>query len=165
MKNKTSVNAQSSWFSALPFVVGCIAVGFLGSYLGGAFKKHQWFDDSPKPSLWPPQWVFPPVWIGNYILMGLATWQVWLKRDVKSVRIPLAFFMFHLLHNFLFLPLVNRVQTKWFYVLMDTIGLSLGSITTLLFSRVSQSARLLMMPYVCWLCFTTFIKFLWWRIK
>ena len=164
-KNSTTIDTQTRWFGALPFILGCIAIGFLGSYLGGAFKKQQWYDDSPKPILWPPQWVFPTVWIGNYTFMGLAVWQIWRKRRVSSFITTFNVFMIHLLHNFIFIAAVNRVQKKSFYVLMDFIGLSSGVVTAWLFGRIAKSARLLMLPYICWLCFTTFIKILWWRMK
>ncbi len=154
---------KDKWFTALPFVLGCILVGFLSSALGGAFKKQHWYDDSPKPPLWPPQWVFPTVWIGNYIFMGLATWQVWRYRQKTSVTKPLAIFAAHLLHNFSFMPIVYHFKKKSVYVLMDIIGLFSGITTTTEFASVSRVSALLMLPYLCWLFFTTFIKVLWWR--
>jgi tryptophan-rich sensory protein len=156
---------KDTWFTALPFVLSCIFVGFLSSAIGGAFKRQQWYDDTAKPALWPPQWVFPTVWIGNYTLMGMATWQVWRHRRKTNVIRPLAVFVAHLLHNFSFLPVVNYVKRKDVYVLMDSIGLFGGLVTTAEYAKVSQGSGLLMFPYVCWLLFTTFIKVLWWRLK
>lgn len=155
--------AASKW-GAIPFIGGCIAVGFSGSYLGGAFKKHDWVDNNPKPAIWPPQWAFPVVWIGNYTLMGLATWEVWKRRKEKEVSPALWLFGLHLLHNFLFIPTVYKAKKRSVYVLMDSIGVLLGAATTRAYSKVSRPATLWMLPYLGWLGFTTFIKVLWWRM-
>lgn len=157
--------SQDSWWKASFFVGGCMLIGFLGSYLGGAFAKQPWYDNSPKPRLWPPQWVFPTVWIGNYTFLGLALWQVWRYRQEQSIAKSLAVFGVHLLHNFLFIPIVYHFKQKSLYVLMDTIGLSSGLLTARVFASISRTAGLLMFPYLCWLCFTTFIKVLWWRMN
>jgi translocator protein len=167
MKNTPHVATPryASWITALPFVVGCITLGFLGSFIGGAFQKQPWYDESPKPAIWPPQWVFPTVWIGNYICMGLASWHVWQCRQKRSVGKPLTIFALHLLHNFSFIPLVYHFKQKSVYVLMDMIGLGSGLVTMGAFARVSRIAGWLMLPYMGWLCFTTGIKVLWWRLS
>ena len=166
MRNRNTVltKSRASWLTALPFIVVCEGIGFLSSFIGGAFKKQPWYDDSPKPAIWPPQWVFPVVWVANYTLMGLAVWKIWQRRNETSPGTQLGLFVVHLLHNFSFVPLVYRVKKKSFYVLMDTIGLVLGIATTRSFARVSRPATFFMLPYVGWLVFTTFIKFLWWQL-
>ena len=155
---------QRSWLMAIPFVGGCLAIGFLSSYLGGAWKVQPWYDESPKPAFWPPQWVFPTVWVGNYICMGIASFLIWRNRQKMSVVKPLTVFAVHLLHNFSFIPIVYRIKRKSVYVSMDTIALVSGLITTSMFVRVSRTAGWLMLPYLCWLWFTTCIKVLWWRM-
>ena len=149
----------------LPFIISCMAIGFLSSFLGGAFKRQPWYDDTPKPTIWPSQWVFPVVWTGNYTLLGLAVWKVWQKGEVTSIQVPLRLFALHLLHNFSFIPIVYHIKKKSTYVIMDTISLVLGVITTLSFVRVSRSATFFMLPYLGWLCFTTTIKVLWWQMN
>ncbi len=156
---------QLSWLMVIPFVGVCMVGGFLSSFLGGAWKPQPWYDESPKPTFWPPQWVFPIVWIGNYICMGVASFLVWRNRQRISVTRPLIVFAIHLLHNFSFIPIVYRLKQKSVYVLMDTIGLVSGLVTTNMFVRVSRSAGWLMLPYMCWLWFTMYIKVLWWRMS
>lgn len=154
-----------TWLRALPFVGGCMAMGFLGSFLGGAWKSQPWYDESPKPPLWPPQWVFPTVWVGNYTLMGTALFQVWQRQKSRPIARPLAVFGLHLLHNVSFIPIIYRLKRKSVYVMMDTIALCSGFVTTLLFARVSRRAGWLMLPYLGWLGFTTFLKAAWWRMN
>ncbi|GCE28369.1 mitochondrial benzodiazepine receptor/sensory transduction protein [Dictyobacter alpinus] len=150
---------------ALPFVGGCIATGFLGSYLGGGFTRQSWYEDNAKPRLWPPQWFFPTVWIGNYILMGLALWQIWLQRQKSNIAGSLVIFALHLLHNFSFFAVIYHFKRRSVYVLMDVIGLFSGLLTNVVFARISRAAGWLMLPYIGWLFFTTGIKVLWWRMQ
>ncbi len=154
---------KSHWGTTLKFIAGCMAVGFSGSGIGGAFKKQDWYDNTAKPAIWPPQWFFPLVWIANYAFMGRATALVWEERRKAGAVSALQLFVVHLLHNFLFIPLVYRVKKRWFYVLMDTVGLVLAGFTTLSYRRISKPAMQWMLPYQGWLCFTTFIKVIWWH--
>jgi tryptophan-rich sensory protein len=164
--SEVSMHPQKSpWWTAALFVMGCEGVGFASSYLGGAFKKQAWIDPTPKPAIWPPQWVFPFVWVGNYFCMGLAAWNVWRQRGKTEVSGALGVFGIHLLHNFVFIPLVNKVKKRSFYTIMDTMGLGLATITTLRFRPISRIASRWMLPYLGWLCFTTIIKFLWWQME
>jgi tryptophan-rich sensory protein len=156
---------KSAWWVAALFVAGCEAGGFVSSYLGGAFKKQEWYDNTPKPSIWPPQWFFPLVWVANYFCMGLATWNVWREREKAGVSSALGIFGLHLLHNFAFIPLVYSVKKRSFYTFMDSIGLGLATLTTLRFRPISQTATRWMLPYLAWLGFTTSIKFLWWQME
>ena len=48
---------------------------------------------------------------------------------------------------------------------MDMIGLGSGLVTMGVFARVSHAAEWLMLLYIGWLCFTTSIKVLWWRMN
>ncbi len=156
---------RSSWRTAGLFIVGCLTLGFLSSYLGGAFKKQDWYDNTPKPKIWPPQWVFPVVWIANYTFMGLALGKVWEQRHQASIKGPLGFFALHFLHNLSFIPIVYHFKKRSVYVLMDTIGLVSGLVTTMSFAHVSKKAQQLMLPYMVWLFFTTSIKGMWWRMQ
>jgi len=155
----------SSWLFVVLFVIVCQSLSYLSGYLGGAFKPSPWIDETAKPRLWPPWWVFPLAWIVNYSFMGCAVWLVWELREAASVSLPLILFGVNLVHNLTFMFFVYKVKTRPFYVFMDTVGLMLVGVITLLFFSVSVSAGLLMLPYLGWMCYTTFIKYLWWRME
>ena len=152
------------WVAVL-FSGGCLALGFLGSGLGGAFGPQPWYDDTAKPRFWPPQWFFPMIWVSNYILMGIATWQVWRERKREPIALPLALFAAHLAHNVAFIPVVNRTRSRAVYVGMDMTALALATATTLAFRQTSPRAACTMLPYLVWLAATTWLKVRWWRME
>lgn len=40
--------------------------------LGSGPRNYEWYQSLKKPSITPPQWVFPVVWTILYIMMGLS---------------------------------------------------------------------------------------------
>lgn len=77
---------------------------------------------------------------------------------------PLALFAAHLAHNVAFIPVVNRARSRAVYVGMDSAALALATATTVAFRRVSPPAARTMLPYLGWLCVTTWLKVRWWRL-
>ena len=49
----------------------CQAAGIIGSFFTVAAIPN-WYTALNKPSFNPPSWLFGPVWIGLYTLMGIA---------------------------------------------------------------------------------------------
>lgn len=145
--------------------VGCLMLGFLASFLGGAFQRHAWVDDTAKPALWPPQWVFPLAWVGNYTLMGLALAELWRRRQHRSARRALGLFTLNFCHNLAFIPIVYRAKSRRIYVLMDSVATILTLATTSASAGVARQTAWLLAPYVAWSCFTTAIKVAWWRME
>ena len=54
-------------------VLACHAAGALGALVTDA----AWYRELARPSWAPPGWVFGPVWLTLYTMMGVAAWRVW----------------------------------------------------------------------------------------
>lgn len=67
-------------------VVVCQLAGVLGSLLTSP-QIPTWYATLQKPGFSPPNWLFAPVWIILFALMGISTYLVWNKglgnREVK----------------------------------------------------------------------------------
>ena len=49
----------------------CQLAGVIGSFF--TFDSiPNWYSDIIKPDFTPPEWIFGPVWIGPYTLMGIS---------------------------------------------------------------------------------------------
>ncbi|MFZ5982039.1 MAG: TspO/MBR family protein, partial [Patescibacteria group bacterium] len=55
--------------------------GFLGSIFTNT-SVSTWYQTIEKPVFTPPGWVFGPVWTILYILMGVALYWVWRKKEL-----------------------------------------------------------------------------------
>ena len=73
-------------------IVLCQLTGFLGS-LFTAPAIPTWYKTLKKPFFSPPNWIFSPVWISLFILMGISLFMVWRKQDHPRFKITLIFFL------------------------------------------------------------------------
>jgi len=152
------------WVAAL-FIGACELAGFAGAWTGGLTRANPWIDDSEKPALWPPAWLFPVVFAFiNYPSLGVATWLVWRNRRNTLISGAMRLFVTQLAYNAVFLPLVYRVKRRDLYVVMDFVGVGLTALSARSYTGVDRRAGLAIAPYFAWICFTTSIKVRWWRL-
>jgi benzodiazapine receptor len=146
---------------ALQLVISIIACQLAG-VIGGLFTGPAiptWYATLRKPSFTPPGWVFGPVWVTLYVLMGVAAFLVWRKGfDNSQVRIALATFAVQLLLNALWSVVFfgQRSPTGG----LVAIGLLWIAIllTIIAFARLSSVAALLLAPYILWVSFAAVLN-------
>jgi benzodiazapine receptor len=131
-----------------------LSAGLIGSLLIPADSYSTWYTAIEKPVFTPPSWVFGPVWIALYLLMGVAAFLVWRTgRKVGAVRIALAWFLAQLVLNALWSPVffgLHRIGLGFAVIVL----LWAAIVTTLYhFHRMSKTAALLLVPYLLWVSF------------
>jgi len=144
-------------------LVVAIVASELAGVLGSVFTMPAiptWYAGLVKPALNPPAWVFAPVWTTLYFLMGVAAYLVWRKgwRRV-SVKVALGVFAGQLLLNVLwslvFFGLHNIsaglvcIVALWMFILA----------TMMAFARVSRAAAWLLLPYLLWVSFASYLNY------
>ena len=117
-----------------------------------------WYVTLTQPSFAPPSWVFGPVWVMLYTLMGVAAYLVWRKRKNSTSRMALKVYGAQLVLNALWSIIffgLHRPDVAFFEIV-----LLLGCIiwTTVLFWRVDPRASWLMMPYIAWVSFASMLN-------
>ena len=155
---------RGSWLSLLPFVVAC----FTGAGIGLAFTgsaAHHWYPELKKPEWNPPIWIFGRVWSVLYLMMALSAWRVWRGASWPAARIPLVLFAIQLVLN-----------TVWSIVFfgMRAIGPAFGEIlllwmmivaTAVSFYPLSLLATWLLIPYIGWVGFASYLNFRIWQMN
>jgi benzodiazapine receptor len=144
-------------------ILVCQLAGFIGSiFTRPAIST--WYAGLLKPRFMPPDWVFAPVWISLYILMGVAAFLVW-RRGLhhQVVRRALAIFGVQLALNILWSFLFFGLRSP----LAGLIGISILGIAIILtvqsFLKVSRTGGLLLIPYFLWVSFATGLNLsIWW---
>ena len=79
-------------FKLLASILLCEIVGFIGS-LATKPAISTWYETLRKPSFSPPNWIFGPVWITLYTLMGISFFIIW-QRGLKAPGVKPALFFF-----------------------------------------------------------------------
>jgi tryptophan-rich sensory protein len=153
-----------SWIYWVAFVAICFLAAAIGSVFTADSVK-TWYPTLTKPAGTPPAWVFGPVWSILYFLMGTAAWLVFRHRSVANITVALTLFFVQLALN-----------TTWSFVFFGLRhpGLALLEILLLLaaivvtmkkFAQVSRLSAWLMMPYLAWVGYATFLNFGIWRLN
>ena len=139
-----------------------IVVCQLAGVIGGLFTSRSvstWYPTLKKPSFNPPDWVFGPVWISLYFLMGVSAYLVWRKGLAQDgAKVALTVFLAQLVLNSawsvaffgLRSPLSGVVVIAFLWIAIVA--------TMILFSRVSTPAVILLIPYVVWVSFAAVLN-------
>jgi benzodiazapine receptor len=125
-----------------------------------------WYATLIKPSFTPPNWIFSPVWISLYLLMGISVFLVWRKGiENPQVNLALRFFIVQLILNSLWSVLFFGLRSP-FLGLVEIIILWIFILLTILyFFRVSKTAGILLWPYILWVSFAAVLNFSLWRLN
>lgn len=141
----------------------CIFICQLAGIIGSYFTLNSiptWYASLNKPTLNPPNWIFGPVWVSLYTLMGISLFITWKNRKrLRGIKSTMTIFFLQLLLN-----------TLWSIVFfgMHNIGMALLVIIFLwifilamiiTFYRVSQPAGLMQIPYIIWVSFAIYLNY------
>lgn len=155
---------SNCWIGWLGFVTICFGAGAIGSRFT-ASSVMTWYPTLLKPAGTPPSWVFAPVWSTLYLLMATAAWLVWRQRSAADVSLALALFFAQLALNaawsFIFFGLRRPGPALIEIVLL----LAVIVMTTVKFLSFSPVTFWLMIPYVAWVLYATYLNCEIWRLN
>lgn len=160
----TLPRSASEWIALAVFVLGSLAAGFIGS-IATMPNIPTWYDTLVRPPLNPPSWLFGPVWTTLYILMGIAGFLVWQRRDHPAAKTGLALFGLQLALNTLW---------SWVFFSFHALGLAFVIVAALWLSilgtierfyRVYPLAAYLLLPYIAWTTFASYLNAAYWYLN
>lgn len=135
----------------------CLLVGFLSGFATQTSIK-TWFPTLVKPFFNPPSWLFAPVWIILYIMMGLAFAIIWSKATKKDKKNAFLLFSIQLLLNALWSVLFFGLCNP-FLALIEILLLWLLIFETIkAFGKIDLLASKLLYPYFAWVSFATILN-------
>lgn len=145
------------------FVGICLGAGIIGSvFTTSAIPV--WYASLFKPSFSPPNFLFGPVWTALYILMGVAVYLISESKG-KKINQALGLFWFHL-----------GVNVAWSYLFFGLRNPFLGFVWIVFlwflivavaqkFYKINKQAAYLLLPYLAWVSFATYLNFSIWRLN
>ena len=148
----------------LPGVVGSAAVGGMRGF----------YAEIERPAWSPPAWVFGPVWMTLYTMIGVAGYMSWraLVRPGDHALAPLGrapdtfgLFAVQLLMNGLWTPVFFGLQSfLGGAIIIVFLWLAIVG-NVLLFWRIDSRAALLLLPYLAWVTFAGVLNWTIWRLN
>lgn len=140
-----------------------VALPLLAGFVGSIFTTPSiqgWYANIVRPALNPPSWIFGPVWTTLFVLMGIAAFLVWKKGcEKRGVRLALGLFLFQLVLNSLWSIIFFGLHNPgWAFV--EIVALWLAILATIIaFARVSRPAAWLLVPYIMWVSFASYLNY------
>jgi tryptophan-rich sensory protein len=146
-------------------LVGSLILCQLAGFIGSLFTTPAiptWYKTLNKPSFTPPNWIFSPVWISLFILMGISLFMVWRRQGHPQVKTASIFFFVQLILNILWSvgffglrsPLLGFIEIilLWIAILLTIQN----------FLKVSKMAGLILLPYLLWVSFAALLNLSLW---
>lgn len=134
-----------------------LVIAHSAGVLGMLVEPNGWFDSLVKPVFMPPSWLFAPVWIVLYTLIGLSLYGVWTSK-AKDKSVALWLFGAQLVLNAAW-SLIFFGAKSLLFALADILVLwSLIVLTIVYFRRINRLAGNLLIPYLLWVTFAAILN-------
>ncbi len=146
-----------------------IVVSELAGIIGSVFTISaipNWYAGLVKPALNPPSWVFGPVWTTLYALMGIAAFLVWRNGwERKEVKTALSIFGLQLFLNAIWSIIFFGLHSPG-WALVDIVALWFAIVWTIaVFYKISKPAAYLLLPYILWVSFASYLNYAIWAFN
>jgi len=142
----------------------CQLAGFIGS-LFTTPAIPTWYKTLNKPFFTPPNWIFGPVWISLFILMGISLFMLWQTQDHPRFKTALIFFFVQLILNVLWSAAFFGLRSP-LLGFIDIVLLWVAILLTIQHClRISRIAGLLLLPYMIWVSFAVVLNFSLWILN
>jgi len=124
-----------------------------------------WYAGLNKPLFNPPNYLFGPVWISLYFIMGIAFYLVWRKSETENIKAAVWLFMIQLVLNALWSviffgyknPMLGFMEIiiLWVFIVLCIVK----------FYPISKVAAWLLVPYLLWVSFASVLNFKIWMLN
>lgn len=120
--------------------------------------QYELYGEIIKPPFSPPRAVFPVVWSILYILMGIALYFIRITPDSPQKSQALLFFGLQLFFNFCWPIAFFNFGAFCFAAIWLVVLLVLVGITTYKFFEISSIGGILLLPYLIWCAYATYLN-------
>jgi len=155
---------RESWLSLIPFVVVCFLAAAIGALATNSSVK-TWYPQLRLPEWTPPNWLFGPVWTALYLMMALSAWLAWRSSNSGVPRFALILFGIQLVLNALWSVIffgLRKIGPAFAEVLLLWMMLIA---TAVAFLPLSLLAAWLLIPYIAWVGFASYLNYRIWQMN
>jgi len=146
---------------SIPKLIVSLAIPLLAGAIGSLFTVDSissWYTTLAKPEFTPPNYIFGPVWITLYFLMGISLYVVWTSDKLKS-KTPLIIFGVQMFLNAIWSIVFFGLESSLFgLVVIVTLWVAIA-LTILSFWKVSKPASYVLLPYIVWVSIATYLNY------
>jgi len=153
-----------NYFKLVVSLIICQLAGVIGSIFTTPAIPG-WYASLEKPSFAPPNWLFAPVWIFLFFLMGITLYLIWQAYPKKEAKSALLFFSIQLGLNILWSVIFFGLKSPMI-AFFEIVVLWLAILLTMAKSmKESKVAGYLLLPYILWVNFAAVLNFFLWQLN
>jgi len=131
----------------------------LTALIGSSVTSTQGWYESIKPSITPPNFVFPIAWTILFIMIAFSFYFSWTNAKKQKAKI-ISLFVINLILNALWSILFFRMK-KPAFAFVDIILLLVSILTLIIFTyKIDKKSSYLLMPYFLWVSFASYLNYL-----
>lgn len=135
----------------------CFSAALIGGTATGSAVS-TWYQTINRPSWTPPSWIFGPVWTILYFLMAMSFYLIWSKGISRKTKPALNFFLIQLLLNAVWSLIFFGLANFW-SAYIEIIAMWAFIFLTIKNTRkISSLAAWLLVPYILWVSFASFLN-------
>ena len=147
---------------------GFVAIAMASGWIASLFMQpagFEWFRTLKHPEFSPPSWLFLPVWLVLYFLLGTSAWIT--RRMTDCNRFSRVFMLFALLlllqivwcYSFFFVqnPFGAFIDLVWIFTVLLLLFLSS--------MKISRLAGILLLPQVLWTIYAMILNYHIWKLN
>lgn len=163
------MNKEKLSFNLIAFSISLLITLGIGG-IAAFFTTRQikvWYIYLNKPSFNPPNWLFGPVWTILYIMIAIAAYLVWQKRNRNKIfESACVIYFIQLSLNFSW----SIIFFGFHQILIALVAIMLLFVSIIIninaFSKFSKTAGRLLVPYLLWVGFAGVLNLsIWWLNK
>jgi benzodiazapine receptor len=148
-----------NWKVLIICLIIVCAVALIGSIFTTKAVKSEWYQ-SIKPSITPPNWVFPVVWTILFFLIALSLYISWVKANKKQKNDVILIYGINFILNIMWSVFYFGMKNP-LIAFFEIIALLVSIIAMIgVSNKISKKAGYLLIPYLLWVGFALILNLL-----
>lgn len=151
--------------SHLSLIIWIVTLITIGGIIGSLTKPEisTWYSTLNRSTLTPPNYVFPVAWTILYGMIAACGWLIWRSQVFPKLSIIKTLYVAQLILNWSWTPIFFHYHlTGLSLVVLVTMDILVATIILLTYQKM-RPVSLLMVPYLSWILFATYLNFyIWW---
>ena len=151
--------------SKLSLIIWIVLLIAIGGVIGSLTKPEIsiWYSTLHRSTLTPPNYVFPIAWTILYGIIGTCGWLIWHEPSFRKLSVIKTLYVTQLILNWSWTPLFFGFHlTGLSLVVLVTMDILVFALICLAYRKM-KAVSLLMIPYLFWILFATYLNFYIWQ--
>lgn len=153
---------NKNYLSLILWILALIAIG---GVIGSLTKPEisAWYNTLHRSTLTPPNYVFPVAWTILYGIIGTCGWLIWRKQSLPKLTTIKTLYVIQLILNWSWTPFFFSYHLIGFsLIILGAMDILVGALIFLAYPKI-RAVSLLMLPYLFWILFASYLNFHIWQ--